>query len=88
MSNLATTEEVNALVMRDAEQPGFERATVFERVQLPVSLEQRLLYDVLTVEDRPNHARTIPMQAGAEVLDRFEEGKVSGLEEANGGRVG
>ena len=54
----------------------------------PVGLEQRLLDDVLAVQDRPGHPGAVAVQARAEVGDRLEERHVAGLEGAVGRRVG
>jgi hypothetical protein len=54
--NAPTTEKVDAVVVRDTEQLRLERPTVFERIELSVCQEQRLLSDVLAVENGPDHS--------------------------------
>jgi hypothetical protein len=87
-SDAATTQEVDTLVVRDAEQPGLECAAILERVQFSIRLEQRVLHDVLAIEDRAGHARTVSVQAGPQMPDRLEEREVSRLVQTSVGRVG
>jgi hypothetical protein len=49
--------------MRDAEQPGLQRPTVIELVQLAISLEQCLLHHIFAVHDGARHASTVAVQA-------------------------
>jgi hypothetical protein len=61
-----------------------QRAVIVERVQLSICLEQGVLNDVLTVQDRHGHAGTVRVQAGAEVGNRFKECQVACLEPSKG----
>ena len=87
-ANLPATEEVDASVVRDAEEPRANRPCIVEAVQLPVGLKERVLHDVLPIQHRARHAGAVSMQAGAQMRDRFEEGYISCLELTGGDWLG
>jgi hypothetical protein len=74
------SQEIDAAIVGDPEQPGFKRAALVELVQLPIGFEQSLLNDVFTVHDRTCHAGAVAMQARTKRGDRFEEGQVARFE--------
>ena len=49
---------------------------------------ERVLDDVLAVQDRPHHARTVAVEPRPEVGDRLEKRQVARLEEARIVRIG
>src|SRR5258708_965098 len=83
VANAAFPQEVDTAIMRDSEQPGTQGTTVVIDLQLPIALEQRLLHDVLAIQDRTGYARAVTMQPRTEVSDRFQKGDVTRLKEAS-----
>src|SRR5262249_31996424 len=81
-SHFTLPEEINAAIMGNAEQPGLQRATGVEFVQLAISLEQRLLHDIFAIHDGARHAGTVAVQARTKVLDRLEKRQVTSFEGA------
>src|SRR5215471_19979143 len=84
LPSFPASEEIDATVVRDPEQPRRQRAPIIESVQLAIGLEERVLDDVLPVRDRSGHARAIPMEARPEVADRLEKREVARLESTGG----
>ena len=76
LSNAAPAQDVNAAVVRDAEQPGLERPRVVERVELSIGVEQGFLHDVLAFGHRSHHPRAVSVQARAQRADSLEEREV------------
>src|SRR5262249_8058277 len=62
-------------------QPRSQRPVVVEGVELSIRLEERLLNDVLAVENRPRHPRAITVQGRTQMVDRFEEREVARVED-------
>jgi hypothetical protein len=88
LSNSPTAQEVDTPIVRNPEQPRRKRTLVVEGVQLPVRVKQRVLDDILAVERRSGHSRTVTMQAWPEVGNRFQERQVARLEGTGGVNVG
>jgi hypothetical protein len=65
--------------MCNLEQPRRQGAIVIEGVKFPKGLEECVLNDVLTIHNRPGHARAISVKAGTQVGNRFEECDVARL---------
>src|SRR5256885_12211011 len=74
--------------MRDPEQPGGEGTRVVERLELATRLEQRVLHDVLAVEDRSGHPRTVAVKARPKMGHRFQKGDITRVESAPSVEVG
>src|SRR5262249_4497497 len=81
LANASPAEKIDALVVRDSEQPRSHRPVVVEGVQLPICLEESVLNDILAVENRPRHPRTITVQGRTQMVDRFEEREVARVED-------
>src|SRR5262250_2805734 len=79
-SHPATPQEVDAPVVGDLEQPRRQRLAGVERLESSVSLEERLLDDVLAVEHRAGHARAVTVQAWPQARNRLQEGHVTRIE--------
>src|SRR5215813_13937023 len=79
-SHAALPQEINAAIMRDAEQPGLQGAAIVELVQLPISLEQSFLHNILTVHNGARHAGTEAVQTWAKRGDGLKEGLVARFE--------
>src|SRR5256885_17039242 len=70
--DLATAQEVDALIVRDAKQPRTDWPPVVERVELAVGLEQRILHHVLTIEAGAGHPGAVSVQLWAQITDGLE----------------
>lgn len=84
LPNFAASQEVDALIVGNPEQPGRQRTRIVKGVQLSIGDEQCLLDDIFAVHYRAGHARAVPMQARPEVADGFEKRQVAGLKGAGG----
>src|SRR5262249_32667144 len=73
----ALPQKINAAIMRDAEQPGLQWPTVVEFVQLAVSLEQRLLYNIFAVHHGTRHASTVAVQAWTKRGKRLQKSLIA-----------
>jgi hypothetical protein len=83
-AGVALSEEVDATVMGDPEQPRSQGARIVEFLDLPISLEQRFLNEVFPVEDGTAHASAIAMQIGAQIGHCFQKCAVVHVEQADG----
>jgi len=72
-AHVVTLQKIERAAMRDAEQPGTHMRHRFHLRQRVVRAGQRVLHDVLAVADRPDHARAVAMQLGADLADELQE---------------
>jgi len=86
-SGVAAAQEVDALIVRDAEEPGSQRPAVVVRVESAVGLEQRILHHVFAVEHRTGHPGAVAVQLRPQIADGLEEGEVPSLEHAGACRA-
>ena len=56
LTNLAAAKEINALIVCDPEEPRLKRAGIVKRFEFPIGLEQRVLNDILAVQNGSGHA--------------------------------
>jgi len=86
LAHAAPAQEVDAAVVRDAEQPRLDRPRAVERLEAPVRVEQRILHHVLAVGDRARHPRAVAVEARPQVGHGGEEREVARIELAAVGR--
>src|SRR5256885_3244733 len=77
LTNLTPAQKVDAAVVRDAKEPGRERARIVEGLEPPVRLEESLLHDVLAVQNRSSHTRAVAMQPRTQARYGLEEGEIA-----------
>src|SRR5262247_2832202 len=75
--NHTLPEQVDAPIVRDAEQPRLQRTAVVELVEFAISLKQGLLHHVFPIHDGTCHSRTIAVQARTKMRDGFEKRQVA-----------
>src|SRR6266852_1438532 len=68
--------------MCDLEQPRCQRTAVVKRLKFSIGQEERVLNDVLAIHYRSGHAGAVPVKAGAQMSNRFEEREVACFEGA------
>ena len=61
-ANAALSEEVNAAIMGDAEQPRLKRTTVVEFVELSIGLKECLLNHIFAIHNRASYPRTVAVR--------------------------
>ena len=73
-------EEIDRAIVRNSEEPRRQRTVFVKLVELPVGFEQRLLNNILPVQDRSGHARAVTMQARSKLPNGFKKRKLTRLE--------
>ena len=86
LPDASPAQKVDAPVVRDPEQPGRQGALAVVGVELPICVKERVLDDVLAVQDGARHAGAVPVQARPQARDGLEKRDISGLEQS--GRAG
>ena len=66
-------QEIDRRVVRDAKQPGAQRRHLGGEAQRVERLGERVLDDVLALDDRAGEARAVAMQLGAHAVDHGQE---------------
>src|SRR5262249_14412531 len=82
-ADAATTQEVDAEIMSNAEQPRFEWAAGVEHTDLLISLKQRILNQIFSVHYRTCHARTISVETRPNICCSLDECEVTFIEQAH-----
>jgi hypothetical protein len=72
-TTVVAPEEIERPVVRDLEKPRPKRRHAFDFGERVVRARERLLHDVLSIGDRPGHARAIAMQVRAHLGDELEK---------------
>jgi hypothetical protein len=74
----AAAQQIEGAIMRDPEQPGSKRRHLLQALQLKVlqrhqSPGERVLHDVLAVDDRSHETRAIAVQLGPQLAGQSDE---------------
>ncbi len=67
------TQQIDGAVMGDPEQPGSKRRHLLHLLQRHESPGERVLHDVLAVDDRSHETRAITMQLGPQLAGQGKE---------------
>ena len=63
--------------MRDAENPGRNRAAVIELIEFSIGFKQRVLHHIFAIQHRPAHTRAVAVEAWTELADSLKKRDVS-----------
>ena len=80
LPNPTPPQQIDTAIVSNAKQPGRQWTLIVEGLQFPIRLEEGLLHDILAVEHRSGHTRTVAVETRAKMRNRLEEREIPRLD--------